>query len=311
VEINMVLYLPRDAASVPVTRQVLDGCLKTLGVTPDTRADIALALSEACANVIQHAGPGDEYEVQASARNGQCAIEVVNTSSRKGKPAPDGSGTSAGEGGGIAVSGDPVPATAEHGRGLQIIDAVVDNLQLTGSKGEGTVVHFEKALKWLPGAVGQHLFSADGRSQTQLGLPVGQQVLGPRGVADRRVRARESRSSLNRLGGPGQIRHEHDSTRSASSETETRGRLSTRTLRLWPSAREFIRCGGNQRRRPCASSHRRARRRNHCGGKCSVSEFTPFACAGRKLSPRRPAGPAYRRSTCPRSSAVGRNRPAR
>ena len=37
----MVLYLPRDAASVPVGRQVLDGCLQTLGVTVDTRSDIA------------------------------------------------------------------------------------------------------------------------------------------------------------------------------------------------------------------------------------------------------------------------------
>ena len=79
VEIKMVLYLPRDAASVPVSRQVLDGCLGTLGVAPDTRTDIALALTEACANVIQHAGPGDEYEVLARARNGQCVIEVVNT----------------------------------------------------------------------------------------------------------------------------------------------------------------------------------------------------------------------------------------
>jgi serine/threonine-protein kinase RsbW len=160
VEISMVLYLPRDAASVPVTRQVLDGCLETLGVTPDTRADIALALSEACANVIQHAGPGDEYEVQASARNGHCAIEVVNTGSRAGKPAPDGSGTGAGEDDAIALSGDPVPATAEHGRGLKIINAVVDNLQLTGSKSEGTIVHFEKTLRWLPGAAGQHLLNA-------------------------------------------------------------------------------------------------------------------------------------------------------
>ena len=56
-EVKVVLYLPRDAASVPVSRQVLDGCLQTLGVTPDTRADIASALSEACANVIKHAGP--------------------------------------------------------------------------------------------------------------------------------------------------------------------------------------------------------------------------------------------------------------
>ena len=77
-EIKMTLYLPRDAASVPVTRRVLDRCLETLGVTPDTRADIALALSEACANVVQHAGPGEEYQVQVSARNRQCVIEVVN-----------------------------------------------------------------------------------------------------------------------------------------------------------------------------------------------------------------------------------------
>jgi len=31
VEVKVVLFLPRDAASVPITRQVLDGCLKTLG----------------------------------------------------------------------------------------------------------------------------------------------------------------------------------------------------------------------------------------------------------------------------------------
>src|SRR5271154_6498426 len=77
----MAFHLPRDAVSVPVGRQVLDSCLETLGVTPDTRADIALALSEACANVIQHAGPGEEYEVQVSARNCRCTIEVVNTGS--------------------------------------------------------------------------------------------------------------------------------------------------------------------------------------------------------------------------------------
>ena len=148
-EITLVLNLPRDAASVPVTRQVLDGCLETLGVTPDTRADIALALTEACANVVLHAGPGAEYEVEARARNGQCVIEVVNTAGVDGRSDP------------VALSDEPVPVTAEHGRGLKIIDAVVDNLQLTGNGREGTTVHFEKALDWVPGAAGEHLFSAD------------------------------------------------------------------------------------------------------------------------------------------------------
>jgi serine/threonine-protein kinase RsbW len=168
VEIKMVLHLPRDAASVPVSRQVLDSCLETLGVVPDTRADIALALSEACANVILHAGPGEEYQVQVSTRNCRCAIEVVNTGSADAEPVPDGNGTGSAWGGGgrqigaIAVTDDPVPVTAEHGRGLKIIDAVTDNLQLTGNERQGTIVHFEKTLEWLPGAAGWHLFNADG-----------------------------------------------------------------------------------------------------------------------------------------------------
>jgi serine/threonine-protein kinase RsbW len=148
VEIKTVLFLPRDAASVPVSRQVLDGCLETLGVTPDTRDDIALALTEACANVVLHAGPGDEYEVSARVTDGQCIIEVLNN-------APGG--------GALAPSDDRVPALAEHGRGLTIMDAVVDKLRLTGNGRDGTTVHFEKALHWLPGAPGEHLLSGGGR----------------------------------------------------------------------------------------------------------------------------------------------------
>jgi serine/threonine-protein kinase RsbW len=162
-EIKMALYLPRDAASVPVTRRVLDRCLETLGVTPDTRADIALALSEACANVVQHAGPGEEYQVQASASGGQCVIEVVNAGSGTGIVA-DGGGTAGEQPGVSALIGNPVPATAEHGRGLRIIDAVADNMQLTANERHGMTVHFEKTLQWLPEAAGQHLFNADGGS---------------------------------------------------------------------------------------------------------------------------------------------------
>jgi serine/threonine-protein kinase RsbW len=151
VEIQMALHLPRDAVSVPVGRQVLGSCLETLGVAPDTRADIALALSEACANVVQHAGPGEEYEVQVGVRGCRCTIEVVNAGSGNGngERAP----------GGFAVADEPAAATDEHGRGLKIIEAVVDNLQLLGNGRQGTTVHFEKTLEWVPGAPGQHLFS--------------------------------------------------------------------------------------------------------------------------------------------------------
>ena len=145
VEFKVVLFLPRDAASVPISRQVLDGCLETLGVTADTRTDIALALTEACANVVLHAGAADEYEVMARASDDRCVIEVVNTGNGPARmPAPS----------------DPVPLTAEHGRGLKIIDAVTDNMRLTGNG--MTTVHFEKALEWVPGALGEHLSHGDG-----------------------------------------------------------------------------------------------------------------------------------------------------
>ena len=142
----MVLFMPRDAASVPITRQVLDSCLETLGVTDDTRTDIALALSEACANVVLHAEMEQEYEVMARAAEGRCVIEVAN----------GGDGTVP-----AVPPSDPVPLTTEAGRGLRIIDAVTDNLRLTGNGRAGTTVHFEKELDWVPGAPGEHLINAD------------------------------------------------------------------------------------------------------------------------------------------------------
>ena len=150
-KVNVALSLPRDSASVPVTRQVLDSCLERLGVMPETRADIALALSEACANVIRHAGPGEEYEVIATTRDGRCVIEVVDN----------------GRYGAKLLAGDkkavmsehvgPEAGTSEHGRGLKIIDAVTDELSLTGSGPAGTTVRFEKVLTWVPGAPAEQL----------------------------------------------------------------------------------------------------------------------------------------------------------
>jgi serine/threonine-protein kinase RsbW len=140
---------------------------------PDTRADIALALTEACANVIQHAGSGEEYEVEVSARNRRCVIEVVNTSIRDREVTSDDSLVSTfqhrlGPGqawpAGAAPADDAddaVSAIAEHGRGLKIIDAVADNLQLTRSTRRGTTVHFEKKLEWLPDAAGQYLLDSN------------------------------------------------------------------------------------------------------------------------------------------------------
>ena len=130
-EIKMALYLPRDAASVPVTRRVLDRCLETLGVMPDTRADIALALSEACANVVQHAGPHQGYEVNVEIDDERCRICVAD------------------EGGGFdpeAVAGTPDDPLLEGGRGLLLMRALVDRLDFTLDPDGRHRVTFEKDL---------------------------------------------------------------------------------------------------------------------------------------------------------------------
>jgi hypothetical protein len=41
------------------------------------------------------------------------------------------------------------------------MDAVVDNLCLTGGR-EGMTVHFEKTLRYVPGAAGEFLLKGDG-----------------------------------------------------------------------------------------------------------------------------------------------------
>ena len=141
-QVNITLSLPRDAASVPVTRQVLDAALQVLGVTSETRSDIQVALTEACANVIRHAQNGDQYEVLAGMYDGRCVIEVVDT----------GRGFDA-----DSLEQSPA-ANEESGRGLQIIRALVDNVQFVNRPRSGAIVRFEKWLEWRSDAVAPKLF---------------------------------------------------------------------------------------------------------------------------------------------------------
>jgi serine/threonine-protein kinase RsbW len=136
-EIQITLSLPREAATAHVTRQVLDASLEVIGVTPDTRADITLALSEACANVIQHADDSDEYEVTALVSRDRCVIEVVDT----------GRGFD-----GAALKDSDGAEDSEHGRGLQIIRALTENFQIKDLHQRGAMVRFEKTLDWIPGS---------------------------------------------------------------------------------------------------------------------------------------------------------------
>jgi len=72
VNVKFCLVFPREALSVPVMRHVLGDTLRDLGADDDGVADLLLAVTEACSNVVKHGGPGQRYEVLASVGQGGC-----------------------------------------------------------------------------------------------------------------------------------------------------------------------------------------------------------------------------------------------
>ncbi|MFJ4687581.1 ATP-binding protein [Streptomyces sp. NPDC088789] len=136
------LHLRREAASVPLARRLLLGTMETAGVDPDVSYDLSVALSEACANAVEHGGgsaPGavsGAYHVTAYLDGELCRIEVTDS----------GPGFVAGRPHRPAHEDD---ATAENGRGLYLIRELADHVHIANKPGRGgAVVSFDKLLKW-------------------------------------------------------------------------------------------------------------------------------------------------------------------
>ncbi|RFU83209.1 ATP-binding protein [Streptomyces triticagri] len=140
------LQLRREAESVPLARRLLRGAMDTAGVDPDISYDLSVALSEACANAVEHGGPTTSgavrpatrsYRVTAYLDGEMCRIEV--TDSGPGFPQP----------GGRTPPSAPAPVDAEHGRGLCLIEEIADHVSFGNRPGTGgAVVSFDKILKW-------------------------------------------------------------------------------------------------------------------------------------------------------------------
>jgi anti-sigma regulatory factor (Ser/Thr protein kinase) len=83
-DVRFCLVLPREALSVPVMRRVLGGTLLGFGADEDCVADILLAASEACTNVLKHGGGSGEYEVSASVGKNACLLEIADGAPSRG-----------------------------------------------------------------------------------------------------------------------------------------------------------------------------------------------------------------------------------
>jgi serine/threonine-protein kinase RsbW len=136
--IQLVLSLPREAISVPLTRHTVCSALLSAGVEATCVAEVELAISEACTNAVQHAVNGSTYEVLVNIGDEQVTVDVVDSGCAFGQRAKTSS-----------VPSDHLPEhVAEDGRGMSLIAAFADSAVFDSVTGESGSVHLVKRLRW-------------------------------------------------------------------------------------------------------------------------------------------------------------------
>ncbi|QKG23139.1 ATP-binding protein [Actinomadura verrucosospora] len=140
---EFALALPRETPSIPVVRRVVGDALRGLGVAEDCVADILVAASEACTNAVQHARATGDYRVAGRVDDGNCLLEIED-GGHGPRPVPR------------DPPQEPVPepgVLSESGRGIKIMRALVDDLDIDRTPDRGTIVHLRKRLTWRDGAL--------------------------------------------------------------------------------------------------------------------------------------------------------------
>jgi serine/threonine-protein kinase RsbW len=123
--------LPREAGSVPAVRRLLRCALSVLHVDHNDGNDMEIAITEACANVVDHATGADTFEVSLDVADDRCAIDVRD----------DGAGFDP-----DAVDAEAPGAGSERGRGLFLIRALSENVRMHSVPCKGSLIHFEKSF---------------------------------------------------------------------------------------------------------------------------------------------------------------------
>jgi serine/threonine-protein kinase RsbW len=142
-KVEMSLQLPRDNQSVRLTRHLIMHSLAEIGVRQSDIDDVGLAVTEATANVISHAEGSDDYEVIFTVGVDVGEIRVIDTGHGFDHESL------------ARVTAD---VTSDRGRGLGLMNALVDQARFASRPERGTVVHLVKNLHfesgppdWLPG----------------------------------------------------------------------------------------------------------------------------------------------------------------
>lgn len=140
-------------------RRVLGDTLSRLGLDEDCVSDLLLAVTEACTNVLRHAGAGHRYEVLVQVDRTRIMLQVLDNGRgidprrvrirrahvrRSHVRTPVRPAALLHRRARVADIGQ----LAESGRGLAIMRACVDDVSLRSGPGRGTVVRLRKRIEW-------------------------------------------------------------------------------------------------------------------------------------------------------------------
>ena len=133
---EVLLKIPSKAEYLGFCRLVLAGLARARALDEEALADLKLAVTEACSNVIRHAYPDvaakGEIEIRYLLEPGAVTVEVVDSGSGFAPPAEE----------------EEMDELSDHGMGLAIIATLMDELELTpGPDGRGTRFRFTKYLE--------------------------------------------------------------------------------------------------------------------------------------------------------------------
>jgi serine/threonine-protein kinase RsbW len=168
-KVRFCLVFERELLSVPVMRQVLGDTLRGIGLNEDSVADILLAATEACTNVVLHAGQSaPAFTVAATVDSAACRVEVTDAGQGCYFPGgrPPGPPDVRPRGpdrknrdlirparanrvaDGCRTEGQSSVSLAESGRGFAIMRACMDRVTLRSAPGQGTRVVLDKRIHW-------------------------------------------------------------------------------------------------------------------------------------------------------------------
>ena len=131
------LTLPTEARVITRTRRVVAGYLDDLGIDPEVRDDVALAIAEACTNVMLHAFPGRSMEcfrLSAEVDGGEVRLVIEDTGI--GLPSER-----------VSAADEVIDLTATSGRGLHMIRELMTDVEVeTGPDARGTRLVMRRSL---------------------------------------------------------------------------------------------------------------------------------------------------------------------